>query len=147
MVILQKDDSSSSLIKFTTNSVRDIYDCDDYTSCIAIKRIIQMLKFYNIHYNNYDEISKYLQDYKQNLISDYHHILNHHLNEDRISQNQSDEQFQWIYNQLKNTNDNIQSLKHHLLILSNVLMLLSIQSSDWIFKSAPIWTNDSFISS
>ena len=87
---------------------------DDYTKCMAIKRIIKMLKFYHNNHDNYGEISKYLQDYKQYLISDYHHVLSDHLNEDKISKTQSDQEFKWIYDQLNSTANNDMTYKNTL---------------------------------
>ena len=78
----------------------------DYTKCIAIERIIKMLQFYHNNHDNYGEIAKYLQDYKQYLMSDYHHILNDHLNEDQGSPSASNEQFKWIYDKLNSEDNN-----------------------------------------
>ena len=81
-------------------------DCDgnDISNCLALKRIISMLQFYDNNHMNYNALNEYLTKYKFHLISDYHHILNNHLNEDNISSIKSNQQFNQILNIIKDNN-------------------------------------------
>eukprot|EP01084_Bolivina_argentea_P023620 44095_1 len=76
----------------------------DITNCIVLKRITSMLQFYHHNHNKYNEVSNYLEKYNENsnLIADYHHILDRHLNEDKISESKSNEQFETIHQQIAN---------------------------------------------
>eukprot|EP01084_Bolivina_argentea_P292986 503847_1 len=85
--------------------IRDEYKGCKIDECFAIDRIISMLKFYHINHQNYNEILKYLQQYQQYLIEDYHHILDKHLNEDKISKLESNKQFEIIYKKITETNN------------------------------------------
>lgn len=73
--------------------------------CIALERVISLLKFYNQNYQNYDAIAEYLEQYKHHLIEDYHHLLNEHVNEDKISKLKSNCLFQMIYNEITKVNN------------------------------------------
>eukprot|EP01084_Bolivina_argentea_P307875 532213_1 len=81
-------------------------DCntESVDKCISLRRISSILKFYQDHSNNYNVLSKYLLQYKH-VINDYHHILDHHLNEDNIKQIKSNEQFTLIYHEITNRSD------------------------------------------
>ena len=70
--------------------------------CISLKRIISLLKYYNNNHQNYNGIEQYLEKYSSHLIEDYHHILDKHLNEDKISKLECNKQFEMIYNEITN---------------------------------------------
>ena len=55
--------------------------CRTIRSCLSLKRLQCILKLYQCYTGYNDSIIKYISSYKQ-LINDYHHILNYHLNED-----------------------------------------------------------------
>ena len=80
-------------------------DVESVMNCIALKRLISLLKIYDDKHSKYDEIDNYLQKYNTYLISDFHHILDMHLNEDRISAIESNNQFGIIYKQMTEMND------------------------------------------
>ena len=74
-------------------------------NCNALSRLILMLSVYHENHENYSKISKYVQKYKSHLISDYHHILDKHLNEDKISKIESNNQFKMIYKEMTEINN------------------------------------------
>eukprot|EP01084_Bolivina_argentea_P094899 170624_1 len=75
------------------------YNCDDteITKCIELSRIISALRFYKTNHNSKDKLLKYMINYETQLISDYHHVLHKHLNEDNIKRDKSAKQFSLIY--------------------------------------------------
>ena len=85
-----------------TQNADDWCNGQSIINCIAFKRISLLLKFYHNNHDKYNEVAKYSEKYKQNLLADYHHILDKHLNEDKISLNESNQQFGIIYKQLNN---------------------------------------------
>ena len=71
----------------------DICDGGDIAHCIALERTISVLKYYRRNYENFVGLNKYLAENKQFILSDYHHILDKHLSEDRRSKLHCDKQF------------------------------------------------------
>eukprot|EP01084_Bolivina_argentea_P300658 518497_1 len=93
--------------KKTDNDMKYVHiDCKgkQVKDCHALIQIISMLKFYDNNYGNFDEISKYVHKHKTFLLRDYHHVLDKHLNEDKLSKIESNRQFQIIYQMLQNNN-------------------------------------------
>ena len=86
-----------------------IHLCDgkDITNCIHVNTIISLLKFYHNNNTNYEEINKYLEMYKANLLSDFHHILDVHLNEEQLSAIDGNRNFQFIHQELNDILCNI----------------------------------------
>eukprot|EP01084_Bolivina_argentea_P024082 44934_1 len=75
----------------------DVCQRNDISNCIALKRIIPILKYYHHNYNKFISLHKYLDASKTHLLSDYHHILDKHLNDDKCSQANCNAQFAKIY--------------------------------------------------
>ena len=72
----------------------------DIGRCISLNRIISLLKVYSNNYQNHEKMEQYVVKYKNYLVEDYHHILDKHLNEDRISNVQCNKHFEIIYNKI-----------------------------------------------
>eukprot|EP01084_Bolivina_argentea_P001994 3679_1 len=78
-------------------------------SCVSIQRICNVLQFYQHYHANrtsddrFSKISKYLPSCTY-LINDYHHILEHHLNEDNMTKHKSNEAFKLIQQILQQNN-------------------------------------------
>ena len=75
-------------------------------NCPSSQRITSLLKFYQKNHANHDLLGQYLEKYKDHLISDFHHILGKHLSEDTVTTQESDKQFEMMYEELKNNNIN-----------------------------------------
>eukprot|EP01084_Bolivina_argentea_P295275 508303_1 len=89
--ILNNSTRSNKMPKF-------IDKCESTEKCESIKRMISILKYQctnNIDINASELLSKSFL-----ILNDYHHILDHHLNEDNISKTKSDEQFTYILNEI-----------------------------------------------
>ena len=76
-----------------------INKCRAIRSCVSLKRIKNVLKLYLCYTGYNDSIIKYIKSYKQ-LINDYHHILEHHLNEDGETCKNSNKSMELIQKQL-----------------------------------------------
>ena len=69
-----------------------------------LERLIQVLKDYTAMQKDVNDtkdankIQDYFVENKEGIINDYHHIIDHHLNEDNISKLKSDQAFRHIYN-------------------------------------------------
>eukprot|EP01084_Bolivina_argentea_P216837 368273_1 len=74
------------------------------TDCMALKRMISMLQFYAKNSSNYNEINTFLSKYKQFLVTDFHHLFDEHLNEDKMSKTESNKRFELIYKMIENNN-------------------------------------------
>ena len=97
-------------MKFASDQV----NCNGDVDCGSIKRIKSLLKYYMEHHNNFEEVSQYLQQYKIQLIKDYHHILDKHLNEERMTKMESNKQFQMIHEQMADIQCNIKNCEVYL---------------------------------
>eukprot|EP01084_Bolivina_argentea_P132642 234091_1 len=107
-----KNDTSNVNEKETVILTNYVCDGNEITECVALQRIISVLKYYKSHNkqnkgNNNTALFKYLEDHKKYLINDYHHILEMHLNEDTINQNETNKQFELIYKQIIQHNNNL----------------------------------------
>ena len=87
----------------TNADANTLCDGKDITNCIALKRIISMLQFYHHNHHKYNQILHFLEGYKSHLLSDYHHILDRHLNEDKTTKTESNHQFEMMHQQIKTT--------------------------------------------
>eukprot|EP01084_Bolivina_argentea_P235485 396241_1 len=94
--------------KAENKNITNIYksECDDILSCSSLNRLIGVLRFYKMKQNSNTQIAEEIKTYfmknKENIICDYHHILNQHLNEDMYSKTKCDQQFKQIYDILMN---------------------------------------------
>eukprot|EP01084_Bolivina_argentea_P001995 3681_1 len=81
-------------------------------SCVSIQRICNVLQFYQHYHANrtsddrFSKISKYLPSCTY-LINDYHHILEHHLNEDKNSKLSVADQFREINHRIMSKENNL----------------------------------------
>ena len=79
--------------------------CDVYKNdCPSLNRLIQLLIFYKSEYMNTKEVEVYFNENKAKIMSDYHHLLNEHLNEDIISSMTSNSQFKHVHTKLLHEN-------------------------------------------
>eukprot|EP01084_Bolivina_argentea_P108512 193926_1 len=85
-------------------------NCDgrNIVNCVALKHLISLLKFYSKHHCNSHEINEYFQKCEYEcpsyFINIYHHILDLHLNEDKIFKTQTNQQFETIYKVISENN-------------------------------------------
>lgn len=75
------------------------YKCRTIRSCVSLKRIKDVLKLYQYYTGYNDSIIKHIKSYKQ-LINDYHHVLEFHLNEDGENCKNSNKSMELIQKQL-----------------------------------------------
>eukprot|EP01084_Bolivina_argentea_P253653 426185_1 len=81
--------------------------CKSVKDCLSLQRVITCLQYYqkiDIHSINEDKLLLFIQK-NQDILNDYHHVLDKHLNEDSLSKRQTDEQFEIIYDRIINEND------------------------------------------
>eukprot|EP01084_Bolivina_argentea_P250623 420002_1 len=96
--------SNKNITEQKTQTAHRSKYCDSVEKCPSLKRTIKCLTIYQ-HQNDVDsELSNYLSDYGYNLLDDYHHILEYHLNEDYTSTYVSDKHFELIYKQIQQNN-------------------------------------------
>lgn len=69
------DDSKEERCHFT--------ECGSLDDCECMTRIVMVLRFYQKHYDDEDTVRLYLKTYTD-FLNDYHHILDVHLNENRL---------------------------------------------------------------
>ena len=74
------------------------------SNCASSQRIISLLKYYQNNHQNHNKLSKYLEKYKTYLVSDFHHFLDKHLNEQVVTTTQSREQFDVMFKELNDNN-------------------------------------------
>ncbi len=82
--------------------------CKSVEECLSLKRLINVLLIHKkgIDMNNNDLIS-FIHENKREILDDYHHILYEHLNEDKTSQTECNEQFNLIYKCIFNNKNNV----------------------------------------
>eukprot|EP01084_Bolivina_argentea_P216664 368034_1 len=88
------DNDDESKLPSNNNNLFGI--CNSTKSCVALTRIIDALKIYDVYHNNHKKLSEFFLKDKESIsiINDYHHILNCHLNEDNMTKNQSNKSFE-----------------------------------------------------
>eukprot|EP01083_Nonionella_stella_P200748 734887_1 len=76
--------------------------CESYIDCVAIKRMITCVVFYQaLDISDYSRLSDYFStDNYPYLLDDYHHILHHHLGDETKSIKQSRIEFEMIHNMM-----------------------------------------------
>ena len=80
--------------------------CRDVNTCLSLKRLVKLLTFYQSNKDNPDHIQIYFDKNKNIIVSDYHHLIDAHLNEDNIDKAISDKTFEEIYNVFINESGN-----------------------------------------
>lgn len=89
----------------------DSIDCKGIQNCASLNRLIEILKYSKQQTKSNDnDIDSYFHENKQVIINDYHHILNHHLNEENNSTLKSNENFDYIYNILISDDNDLKSV-------------------------------------
>ena len=76
------DDDDNQILNEFIFSIEFDGDCDSVITCVAIKRVIETLRWYSDCNGNADTLLRCIreQNYGYNLIKDYHHIMRKHLN-------------------------------------------------------------------
>eukprot|EP01084_Bolivina_argentea_P017368 32455_1 len=94
-------------VNFILNSQSKLI-CKGDEECVPLNRLIKMLKYYKAQtVDDNEKIDAYFNENKKFIINDYHHILDCHLNEDKISTLESNNNFECIYNILINDKNNL----------------------------------------
>eukprot|EP01084_Bolivina_argentea_P168725 292538_1 len=72
----------------------------DHTKCESLQRIIKILTGYKFSPDFVNDIEEFFNEHQNVIITDYHHVINTHLNEDMMSTSSTDNAFEYIYNTL-----------------------------------------------
>eukprot|EP01084_Bolivina_argentea_P208506 355460_1 len=70
--------------------------CKGITNCTALNILIEVLKYQQDH-EIFDKMTEYIEMNKYHILNAYHHILDTHLNEDKIYKSRHNQQFKMIY--------------------------------------------------
>eukprot|EP01084_Bolivina_argentea_P260472 439893_1 len=75
--------------------------------CSSVQRVINMLEWYQKYKtmnceddNIFSEFLCSLKTNHEQIVNDFHHILNNYLNEDTVLKQESDDNFEYIYNEI-----------------------------------------------
>lgn len=84
-----------------------VNNCESLESCASLQRVIEILQFYAYNFNDEKKVISYLESTKFNkyLLNDYHHLLDTHLNEDRVSVNECNAQFEAMHKMVNDSMD------------------------------------------